>query len=404
MRPAHSFQNIFLVFQILYSFTAMKSSDIALVCSPYVAPFLTEELNDLGYAIKSSDHLTATVEGNMEDAMKLNLHLRMANRVLFLLHQFTAGGPNDLYKEALNYDWGKLLRPGGYFHIHSVVKNEHIRDNRFANLKLKDAIADHFFKKYGKRPDSGPEKTKTVFFLHWSGDSCKIYLDTSGETTAKHGYRINPWKAPMIESLAAAVVRATGWDKKSPFVNPMCGSGTLAIEAALAALDIAPGLFRRNFGFMHIREYDEAVWNRLKSHARNSIKTASGLEIIASDVDPKAIAAAKMNAEEAGVDASIRFISCDFRKTPVPRANGTVILNPEYGVRMGGTDQLEEVYSEIGDFFKKNCPGYKGFIFTGNLDLAKKVGLRAKTRKPFLNGKLECRLLEYELYAGSKKR
>jgi putative N6-adenine-specific DNA methylase len=207
----------------------------------------------------------------------------------------------------------------------------------------------------------------------------------------------------MQETLAAAVVLATGWAGNGNFINPMCGSGTLAIEAALIALGRAPGLLRSNYGFMHLRGFDESSWKVLRRKIRAETKDRLNGRMIATDVSQQAVEAAKKNAMTAGVDRFIESGVCDFSQTPVPTNGGVVILNPEYGERMGEIEKLRETYKEIGDFFKKKCQGYKGYVFTGNLDLAKKVGLRTNRRITFYNGPIECRLLEYDLYEGSRK-
>jgi putative N6-adenine-specific DNA methylase len=232
-------------------------------------------------------------------------------------------------------------------------------------------------------------------------DQAVIYLDTSGETIAKHGYRKFPGKAPLMESLASAVLMGTTWDRGMPFVNPMCGSGTLAIEAALLARNIYPGQFRTNYGFMHTNNYRSEDWEKVKSGLPKQPMTFP--RIIATDHDRNAIHTARKNAEAAGVADKITFVSCDFAETRLPEGPGVLILNPEYGERLGEFNDLENTYSRIGDFFKKKAQGYTGYIFTGNLDLAKRVGLRTKRRIPFFNARIECRLLEYELYSGSRK-
>lgn len=207
----------------------------------------------------------------------------------------------------------------------------------------------------------------------------------------------------MQETLAAAVIMATGWKGHGHFINPMCGSGTLAIEAALAGLNRPPGLLRDNFGFMHLKEFKEAFWNDLRAQAKREAKKSLQCRIIATDIRREAVEAARKNAATAGVEHLIEFSSCDYSETSIPEGEGVVILNPEYGERMGKIKELESVYKGIGDFFKQRCKGFKGYLFTGNLDLAKKVGLKAKRRIPFFNGGIECRLLEYELYEGSRK-
>jgi putative N6-adenine-specific DNA methylase len=183
----------------------------------------------------------------------------------------------------------------------------------------------------------------------------------------------------------------------------MCGSGTLAIEAALIALGRAPGLLRSNYGFMHLKGFDEPSWKVLRRRVRAEAKDRLNGRIVATDVSPQAVEAAKKNAMTAGVDRFIEFGVCEFSETPVPNSGGVILLNPEYGERMGEIEKLKETYKKTGDFFKKRCQGYKGYLFTGNLDLAKRVGLRTKRRILFYNGPIECRLLEYDLYEGSRK-
>jgi putative N6-adenine-specific DNA methylase len=184
----------------------------------------------------------------------------------------------------------------------------------------------------------------------------------------------------------------------------MCGSGTLAIEAAMIALNKAPGLLRNNYGFIHLKGFNESSWNALRKKTRVIAKKSLNGRIIATDISQEAIEAAKKNATTAGVAHLMEFGVCGYSETPIPKGGGVVVLNPEYGERLGEIEKLKEVYKGIGDFFKKKCLGYKGYIFTGNLDLAKKVGLKTKRRIPFFNSNIECRLLEYDLYEGSRKR
>jgi putative N6-adenine-specific DNA methylase len=195
---------------------------------------------------------------------------------------------------------------------------------------------------------------------------------------------------------------ATKWDHQSPFVNPMCGSSTLAIEAALLATDRRPGLYRDNYSFMHMVNYNASVYQKEKGNLKSLIKEVPELKIIATDISDDAISISKVNAEMAGVENLIQFAVCDFEETEVPETKGVVFFNPEYGERLGEVSELEITYKRIGDFLKKKCKGYSGYIFTGNLDLAKKIGLKASRRIEFYTAKLDCRLLEYELYAGSK--
>lgn len=380
----------------------MEKSKIVLPCPPYIAPILRKEIESLGYKVTHEGPLDVALNGTRNDCMKLNLHLRTANKVLFLIKSFKANHPDKLYQQLYQIKWEDYLDENGYLCITSYVNNEKILNTQFANVRVKDAIVDRLKDKTGVRPDSGPLRDQMVVFLHWMEDQVSIYLDTSGETISKHGYRKIPGKAPMNESLAAATILASNWKPNQAFINPMCGSGTLAIEAACIAAKKAPGLNREKFGFHYLKDFDLEYWEKLKEEAKINERPIE-CDIIAGDNSRMAIQAAKQNAEEARVADAITFEKKDFRDSTISEGEGIVILNPEYGERLGDEQELANVYAQIGDFFKRDCKGKTGYIFTGNMNLAKKIGLRTKRRIPFMNAKIECRLLEYELYEGTKK-
>jgi len=381
----------------------MGKNKILITCAKGITPFLREELLLLGFPTISETVAGIETEGTMDDTLRMNLMLRTGHRVLFLLKEFRAVNADDLYRAVSDIAWEEYIAYNGYVCVTSSVDNPAIRTSLFANVKCKDAIVDRIKKKCGQRPDSGSEKDRAVVNLYWKDESCSIYLDTSGEPLSKRNYRKIPMKAPMQETLAAAVIRTTGWNGSGHFINPMCGSGTLAIEAALIGLNRAPGILRDNFGFMHLKGFNESLWKELRTQAKKEAQKTLNCRIIATDISRDAVAAARNNAATAGVDHLIEFAVCDYSLTSIPDGRGIVILNPEYGERMGNRKELESVYSGIGDFFKQKCQGYTGYIFTGNTDLAKKVGLRAKRRVQFFNGAIECRLLEYAFYEGSRK-
>lgn len=378
-------------------------SRIIITCNNRLSPYLQQEVEALGFKIKRTFSTGLELEGTINDCIPLNLNLRCASQVLYSVKTFTAENPAQLYKELLEIAWEELIDFTGYFSVTSTVDNETITTPLFANLKVKDAIVDRIKEKKEIRPNTGSDANKAVIHLYWKENEAEIFIDTSGETLAKHGYRKIPGKAPMLEALAAGTIMASAWDRKSPFVVPMCGSGTLAIEAALIATDKTPGLFRMNYGFMHIIGYDEQVFFEERRKLKEKAKKEIDFRIIATDHSEDAIDISRKNAQTAGVDHLIDFAVCDFADTEVPEGSGIVIFNPEYGERLGVHTKLEATYKRIGDFMKQKCKGYRGYIFTGNPDLAKKIGLRASRRIEFYNGKLDCRLLEYELYEGSKR-
>jgi 23S rRNA G2445 N2-methylase RlmL len=379
-------------------------SRIIITCNKRLSPYLQQEVAALGFTSVRTFSTGVELKGTINDCIKLNLNLRCASQVLFSLKEFKANGPDDVYKELSLMEWEKLIAVDGYFSVTSNVDHPSIRTSLFANVKVKDAIVDRLRDTTGTRPNSGPELEQTVVHLFWREELAEIFLDTSGETLAKHGYRKIPGKAPMLEALAAATLLATKWDRTSPFINPMCGSSTIAIEAALLATNRAPGLFRANYAFMHIVGYDKGVYEHERQLLFAQIKEVPELTIIASDISVDAINISKINAAAAGVEHYIKFVTGDFETTEVPESDvGVVFFNPEYGERLGVEIELEKTYSRIGDFMKKRCKGYTGYIFTGNLELAKKIGLKAKRRIEFYTSKIDCRLLEYELYSGTRR-
>ncbi|HEY9004066.1 MAG TPA: class I SAM-dependent RNA methyltransferase [Mucilaginibacter sp.] len=378
-------------------------SKIIVTCNKRLSPYLQSEIEALGFKPVRVFQTGVELKGTVNDCIALNLNLRCASQVLYLLNSFTAANPQQLYEQLVAIEWEKLIDFTGYFSVTSNVNNEHITTPLFANVKVKDAIVDRIKDKKGIRPNSGPEQNKTVVHLYWQDDKAEVFLDTSGETLAKHSYRKIPGKAPMLEALAASTIMATNWDKNSTFINPMCGSGTLAIEAALLATDKSPGFFRMNYGFMHIMGYEEEVFFTERRKLKDKARKTLNFKIIATDLSADAVDIAQKNAKTAGVEHLIDFNVCDFADTIVPDEPGVIMFNPEYGERLGTHTKLEATYKRMGDFMKQKCLGYRGYIFTGNPDLAKRIGLKANRRIEFYNGKLDCRLLEYELYEGSKR-
>ena len=377
---------------------------IIITCSNRLSPYLLKEVENLGYKAERTFKTGVELQGTLQDCIKLNLNLRCASQVLFSLKEFKAFNADHVYEALKDMEWENIIPANGYFSISSNVSNETITNNLFANVRVKDAIADRFVEKIGSRPDSGAELIGAVIHLYWKEDNAEIFLDTSGETLSKHGYRKIPGKAPMLESLAAAVVYATNWDKKTPFINPMCGSGTIAIEAAMMATNRTPGLYRHNYSFKHLLGYTEEMYLTEFEIIEAQVEENNDLKITVSDISEDAINISRVNAGIAGVEDMLIYEVCDFQQTTLPDVEGSIVIfNPEYGDRLGVEEELEETYALMGDFMKKKCKGYTGYIFTGNLELAKKIGLKPKRRIEFFTSKIDCRLYEYELYAGSRE-
>src|ERR1700755_1708198 len=308
-------------------------SKIIITCNKRLSIYLQHEVEELGFTPVRVFPTGIELKGTVNDCIALNLNLRCASQVIYLIKSFDAADPNELYNQLVEIEWENLIDFTGYFSVTSNVNNEHILTPLFANVKVKDAIVDRIKSVKGIRPNSGAEVNKTLVHLYWQDNAADIFLDTSGETLAKHSYRKIPGKAPMLEALAASTIMATNWDKNSTFINPMCGSGTLAIEAALLATDKTPGMFRMNYGFMHIIGYDEQVFFVERRKLKDKAKKDIGFKIIATDISQDAIDISQKNAKTAGVEHLIEFSVCDFEDTDVPEAAGVVMFNPEYGER-----------------------------------------------------------------------
>lgn len=381
----------------------MSRSKILVTCPKACSTYLKAELEELGYPVDREAPAGVFTEGTLEDCMRLNLLLRTGLRVLWEVGAFQAKDGERLYRQAVDMPWEQWIPADGYVSIGSSVRNDTIRNTKFAGLRLKDALVDRIRERKGRRPDTGNDSDKAMIFLYWREEEVCLYLDTSGVPMSNRGYRVSPAKAPMRENLAASVLRATRWDRNSPFVNPMCGSGTLAIEAALLASGMPVGILRDNFAFMHLEGYRAEDFESLRNAIVAEMKPRDlDFPIIASDWDSEAVEAAKRNAAFAKVDRLIEFDVCEFQETRLPETPGAIVFNPEYGDRLGDEKRLLSTYQAIGDFFKQSCAGYWGYVFTGNRDLGKRVGLKTKRKIEFYNGPIECRLLEYELYAGTR--
>ena len=413
-----------------------SSYPIVLSCANCLAPWVKREVCELGYKIIDEADNIVVVKGAMRDVLRLNLRLRTAHRVLVPLLRARCRHIRELYSLVASIDWENLIETESYFSVFSVVTNDTIRDTRLPSLVTKDAIVDRIRDRCGSRPDSGSDYDRgAAVFLHWERDRMIIYLDTSGAPLCKRGYRKIPGSAPMQETLAAACIDALHWDRKTPFISPMCGSGTPAIEAALAAMNRAPGSLRAHFGFMSIKGYKlmiegekapriaprqrfgatpEQIWKEMLLEAQEQEKTEGLPPIIATDISPEAIENAKTNAYIAGVSKYIQFKACDFGDTPIPpsqtsepfvsfsitgkegyKARGCVFFNPEYGIRLGDPAELAPIYERIGTFMNEKCPGYTGGVLTGSPELSKMINLFYVTRIPFYNGPIDCRLFVF---------
>lgn len=372
---------------------------VLLTCAKGIAPILAGEVKALGMTVLREDTAAVEVKADFHEACRLCLHLRTAHRVLWPVTRARISGPNGLFGAVIRYPWERHLRPDSYLRVHGFVRHPAIRDERFAFLTVKDAVMDRMRERCGRRPDSGPDDRGANLYLHWVDEEMALYFDLAGQPLSRRGYRPGGGAAPLQEALAAAMLLCADYKGEAPLANPMCGSGTLAIEAALLARHQAPGLLRENFGCMHLRDFDERAWQREVFNARTAVKPKPEQPfIVASDHDAHALELARANAERAGVSDWIRFEHCDYRDTPMPEGPAWVVLNPEYGKRLGEEPELEQHYRGIGSWLKTIHTGGRGIIITGNLPLSKRFGLKLSGRHTLYNGAIECRLLMFELW------
>jgi putative N6-adenine-specific DNA methylase len=277
------------------------------------------------------------------------------------------------------------------------LRDSSLTHSGFVALKTKDAIVDRIRETCGSRPNVDTASPDVRINVHLSRNVCTVSLDSSGDALDRRGYRLERTEAPLRETLAAAVVALTGWDGSLPLADPMCGSGTIPVEAALLAARVPPGL-KRSFGFQRWQDFDERVWKRLLREAESGIRRLPAGLITGYDRDSRALVLAARNAAMAGFEGQLHFFHAALEAFKPEGDKGVVIINPPYGRRLGEEEELRELYCQIGDVMKKRCRGWTGFVLTGNLELAKYIGLKAARRYVLFNGPIECRLLKYELY------
>jgi 23S rRNA (guanine2445-N2)-methyltransferase len=328
---------------------------------------------------------------------RANLWLRTASRVLVQVSVFPCTTPAELYAGVHAIDWSEVITPSMTLSVDCSLRDSALTHSGFVALKTKDAIVDRIREKCGSRPNVNTASPDVRINVHLHKNVCTVSLDSSGDPLDRRGYRLERNEAPLRETLAAAVIALTGWDGSIPLADPMCGSGTIPIEAALVAGRVAPGL-QRPFGFQRWLDYDGRMWDRLLKEADSGIRRIPAGLITGYDLDSRALACASRNAAMAGFEGQLHFFHAALDVFQPEGDTGVVIINPPYGKRLGDEDELKELYCQIGDIMKKRCRGWTGYVLTGNLELAKYIGLKASRRFVLFNGAIECRLLKYELY------
>jgi len=359
---------------------------------------LAAELTTLGIAVSAVGTGGVRFAGGMDACYRANLWLRTANRVLMPLAEFSCDTPQTLYDGVRSVFWHDFLTPEMTLAVDCNLRDSAMTHSGFVALKTKDAIVDAIRDRFGSRPNVDTRDPDLRVNVHLVKNLCTVSLDTSATPLDRRGYRLERNEAPLRETLAAALVMLSGWDGTIPLVDPMCGSGTIPIEAALKAARRAPGLLRSGFGFMRWPGFDSGLWLRIVEEAREAAKDSLPAQVLGCDRSSRAVAVAYQNAARAGVDAMTRLEQRELSDFAPPAGPGILLFNPPYGRRIGEEEELKPLYRQIGDIMKQRCTGYTAYLFTGSADLAKCVGLRASRRIVLFNGPIECRLLKYELY------
>lgn len=363
---------------------------------------LAEEIQQIGGKEVEIFNRAVEYKGDLTLLYKSNLWLRTAIDVLLPLSKFQANNEEELYEKVQKINWSNYITSEKTFSITPIVHSSVFTHSHYASLKVKDAIVDQLREKKGRRPNIDTENPDVKIMLRISENKCSLLLNSSGDSLFKRGYRTYGGLAPINEVLAAGIIGLSNWDTKTPFVDPMCGSGTFVIEAAMKAKNIAPGYIRDEFGFMNWLDYREDIWTGLKYEAQFEIKDRKS-PIFAYDKSRQTIRTAEMNAESIDeLKGAIQFEMKDFFKNEKPTEDGIVITNPPYEVRLK-TNNIEQFYELIGNNLKHKWTGYDAWIISSNLNAIKRLGLKPKKKIPLFNAQLESKLVHLPLYAGSKK-
>jgi putative N6-adenine-specific DNA methylase len=360
---------------------------------------LAEEITRLGGQNVEILNRAVRFYGNKELLYRSNLYLRTALRILLPVMNTHIYSQDDLYNRVREFEWEKYIQLGNTFAIDSVINSDIFSHSQYVSLRVKDAIADRFRDKFRRRPSVNTENPDILISVHLSAKELTISVDTSGESLHRRGYRTDEVKAPISEVLAAGMIMIAGWDGTTDFYDPMCGSGTFGIEAALIARKIPPGIFRKKFGFESSPDFDQELWTSIFDEID---ETDWKGKIISSDISAKALAIASRNAKQASVLKNIKYSEIAFENYPKITNGGIAIINPPYGERLVKTDIIS-FYRMMGSVMKKSFTGTEVWIISSNAEALKNIGLKHSVRHKLYNGQLECGYNKYEIYEGSKK-
>ncbi|MCF8225532.1 MAG: methyltransferase [Bacteroidales bacterium] len=361
---------------------------------------LAEELMELGALDVHPVNRGVNFNGSTAILYKSNIYLRTALRILMKIKSFKAGTEQQLYNQVKSIDWSEYMTFKHSFAIDAVSFSEKFRNSHFIELKVKDAIADQFREKTSIRPSVDKKNPDVRINVHVNDDFFTISLDSSGESLHKRGYRKYQHAASMSEVLAAGMVLLTGYRGERPFVDPMCGSGTIAIEAALIASGKIPGAFKRRYGFQNWTGFDPLLFERIREQI--PAEEIPGFPIVAADIDKEAVRITSANVRDAGLDDIVTVRQMDIMEANSTDSPSLVVMNPPYGERLDAGN-LQTMYSGIGNILKHKFAGSEAWIFTSNMEALKYVGLKPEKKIQLFNGKLDCRFVKYRLFSGTRK-
>ncbi len=378
-------------------------------CARGVEELTQAELRELGVTATEAVPGGVFFEGDQDVLYKAHLWLRTGNRILLILRSFPVRHPDELYENIHKFKWETFLSAGLTFAVDCTISGRNdpsLQHSHFARLRAKDAIVDRLRAKEGKRPDVDTENPDLSIVLYIRDGVCTLNMDATGPAPLhERGYRARNALAPLKETLAAALIKFSGWDPATPFVDPMCGSGTLVAEAALIAANLAPGSLRASFAFMNWPDFHEPRWKKLVADAEAARRPLAPGQFFAYDHDPEAVRQTKQAFKVLGMPEAVHVEQRRFGdfKPPQVEKPGAIVFNPPYGDRLGEVDKLVPLYRAMGDIFKQRCEGWIAGVFTGSAELMKAIGLKTKRKIPLWNGPIECRLLTFEMYKGKRE-
>ncbi len=380
-----------------------KNDSFKLVAKTFkgLEEILHRELQQLGATDLNIGNRMVEFTGNKELMYRANFHLRTALRILKPIAEFKVKNEKELYDSIQTIIWSDYFDLKNTFAVDSVVYSDHFSHSKYVALKVKDAIVDQFREKFQKRPYVDTDDADFNINIHISNDICTVSLDSSGDSLHKRGYRLKTTKAPLNEVLAAGMILLSGWDKQCVLIDPMCGSGTLIIEAAMIANNIPPGIYRKRFGFETWKDFDSDLLEKI--YEEDSPEHITKVEIIGSDISEIAIRISRENISNAGLKNKIDLhISPIENYIPPIVQSGVVITNPPYDERIK-INEINTFYKTLGDSFKNKYKGYEVWLLSSNFEAIKHIGLRPTQKITLFNGPLECKFLNYSIYEGSKK-